>query len=100
MEMIVGAIVAIISALLSSAGVWTFIAKRQDKKDSITKLIIGVAYDRIIFLGTHYINRGYITTSEYHNLYNNLVVPYEECNEDKTIEKIMEEVKKLEMRGD
>lgn len=55
---------SVLIALISSTGLWSFIANRRNKHDAKTRLLIGLAHDRIIYLGTQYIERGYITPDE------------------------------------
>lgn len=43
---------------------------------SIDQLLVGLAHDRIVYLGMKYIERGYITRDEYENLNDYLYVPY------------------------
>ena len=40
------------------------------------KMLIGLAHDRIIYLGMAYIERGYITQDEYENLYELLSIQW------------------------
>ena len=69
-------IIIIITAMLASSGMWAFLSKKLDKNDARTKMLIGLAHDRIIFLGMSYIDRGYVTKDEYENLYTYLYGPY------------------------
>ena len=48
------------------------------KKDIKTMMLIGLAHDRIIYLGMSYIERGWITNDEYENLHDYLYKPYEQ----------------------
>lgn len=49
-------------------------------------------------LGMNYIQRGWITDDEYENLYDYLYVPYEQIGGNGSAKRVMEEVKKLEIR--
>ena len=75
-------IITIVGSVLASSGLWTLINKKLDKKDAKTELLIGIAHDRIVFLGMSYIQRGYITQDEYENLYTYLYNPYLKNNND------------------
>ena len=77
---------------------WTFMQKRADKKDARTQMIVGLGHDRIMFLGIHYIERGYITRDEYENLYEYLYKPYEKLGGNGSAKRIMAEVDKLPIR--
>lgn len=91
-------IIAIITAVIASSGFWAFVMKRSDRKSAEAKLLLGLACDRIVFLGMTYINRGYITKDEYETLHDYLWIPYKECGGDGTAERVMNEVDKLEIR--
>ena len=92
-------IVAIITAILASSGFWAFVMKRSDKKSSETKLLLGLACDRIIHLGMIYIERGWITKDEYETLHDYLWQPYQECGGDGTAARVMSAVDRLEIRN-
>jgi len=72
--------------------------KKAEHKDVKTRMLIGLGHDRIMFLGTSYIKRGYITADEYENLYVYLYKPYEEMGGNGSAARIMEEVKKLPIK--
>lgn len=91
-------VVSVICAVLASSGMWTFMQKRADKKDARTQMIVGLGHDRIMFLGIHYIERGYITRDEYENLYEYLYKPYEQLGGNGSAKRIMAEVDKLPIR--
>lgn len=95
-------IVTIVAATLASSGLWSFILyivqKRDEKKDALTKLILGLAYREITELCIKYIERGYITTDEYEDLLKYLFTPYKELGGDGTVEKLVDEVKKLPIK--
>lgn len=88
-------VVTIVCAVVASSGFWAFIQKRNENKDVKTQMLIGLAHDRIIFLGMHYIERGYITQDEYENLYEYLYKPYEKIGGNGSAKRIMAEVNKL-----
>ena len=89
------ALVAIVCALLGSAGFWKFVIKKTDRNDAKTELLIGLAHDRIMYLGCCYIERGYITQEEYENLHEYLYVPYEKAGGNGSAKRVMSEVDKL-----
>lgn len=91
-------IVTVICSVLASSGLWTIIQKTLDRKDAKTELLIGIAHDRIIFLGMSYVDRGYITQDEYENLYEYLYLPYKKNGGNGSAERVMKEVDKLEIR--
>lgn len=85
----------ILASVLASSGFWAFMQKRMERKDVKTQVLIGLAHDRIIFLGISYIDRGYITQDEYENLYDYLYKPYKTMGGNGSAERIMKEVQKL-----
>ena len=93
-------IIAAISAACASTGFWTFLQHKSEKKDAKTQMLVGLGHDRIMFLGMHYIERGYITRDEYENLYEYLYKPYEILGGNGSAKRIMAEVDKLPIRKD
>lgn len=91
--------ITIICSVIASSGFWSYIQKKSDKKDGRTKLLIGLAHDRIIELGMRYIERGWITQDEYENLNDYLFKPYKQEGGNGSAERVMEEVDKLPMHN-
>ena len=91
-------VLTIVCSVVASSGFWTFLQNRKDKKDRRTELLIGLAHDRIIYLGMSYIDRGYITQDEYENLYDYLYRPYSRNGGNGSAERVMKEVDKLPIR--
>lgn len=94
-ETILVAIITGILTLLASSGLWAFITKVFDSKNARTKLLIGLAHDRILHLGFAYIRRGYISKEEYDDLRTYLYEPYREAGGNGSAERIMNEVHNL-----
>lgn len=90
-------VLTIVSSVLASSGLWAIILKRMEKKDAKTELLIGIAHDRIMFLGSSYLDRGYITRDEYENLYEYLYNPYKKAGGNGSAAHMMEKVDKLPM---
>lgn len=91
-------IVTVVCSVLASSGLWAFVQRRMDKKDAKTELLIGIAHDRIVFLGMSYVSRGYITQDEYENLYTYLYQPYLKNGGNGSASRVMKEVDKLPIR--
>lgn len=94
-------VVTIVCSVLASSGVWTIVLKRIDHKDAKTELLMGIAHDRIIFLGMSYVNRGFITQDEYENLYTYLYEPYKKVvkgGDTGSADRVMKEVDRLPIR--
>lgn len=63
-------LLTILGTILASSGFWAYIQERSKRKAAEnkhnnleTQMLIGLAHDRIIYLGMAYIERGYITQS-------------------------------------
>ena len=54
-------------------------------------MLIGLAHDRIMYLGMCYIERGWITQDEYENLYEYLYKPYEKMGGNGSAKRVMKE---------
>lgn len=91
-------VLTIVGSVLASSGFWAYIQTKREKKDARTRMLVGLAHDRIIYLGMSYIERGYITQDEYENLHDYLYVPYHEMGGNGSAERIMNEINKLELR--
>lgn len=89
---------SVLIALVSSTGLWSYLASYRNKHDAKTRLLIGLAHDRIIYLGTQYIVRGYITPDEYENLNDYLYQPYAENGGNGSAKRVMEQVKALPIK--
>ena len=89
---------SVLIALISSTGLWSYIANYRNKHDAKTRLLIGLAHDRIIYLGTRYIDRGYITPDEYENLHDYLYAPYAENGGNGSAKRVMDQVKALPIK--
>lgn len=85
----------VVCSIFASSGLWAFLQKRKDRTDGKTKLLIGLAHDRIMQSATYYINRGNITADEYENLYEYLYKPYHELGGNGSAERLMKEIDKL-----
>lgn len=95
MEFWMQMVTTIVCSVLASSGLWAIVMKRMERKDAKTELLIGIAHDRIMFLGMSYLNRGYITKDEYENLYEYLYNPYKKAGGNGSAEHIMKQVDKL-----
>lgn len=88
-------VVTVVGAVLASSGLWSYLENRRSKKDVKTQMLLGLAHDRIMYLGLSYIERGYITDDEYENLHKYLYVPYEKLGGNGSAKRIMNEVNKI-----
>lgn len=98
-------VVSIISAVFASTGFWAFItflvqnAKNKNSKNSAeTQLLVGLAHDRICYLGATYLERGWITKDEFENLNDYLYAPYAALGGNGTAKKIVDDCAKLPIK--
>lgn len=96
-EDVLSLIVTVVVSVISSSGLWALIQSRRDKKDARNELLVGLAHDRIVYLGMCYIERGNITRDEYENLHDYLYIPYKKMGGNGSAERVMREVEKLKM---
>lgn len=47
-------VATIVCAVVAFSGFWACIQKRSEKKDVRTQILIGLAHDRIVYLGMDY----------------------------------------------
>jgi hypothetical protein len=90
--------VAVIS-IFASNGFWTYLTRRKDPKDALTRLLLGLAYDKIAHLGMSYIERGWISKDEYEEFQKYLYEPYKAFGGNGVAERIMTEVQNLPIRS-
>lgn len=88
-------VLTVFGSVLASSGLWAYIMKKAEEKDSKTEMLIGLGHDRIVYLGMVYIERGWITQDEYENLNDYLYKPYEKLGGNGSAKKVMQEVNKL-----
>ena len=96
------AIIGIIGAIFGGQGFWAWVMSKSKAKTLDSKLLMGIAYSKIIDQCKRYIKRGCIDTDEYHELYHYLYKPYKEMGGNGTAERLMKIVEKLpeESEGD
>lgn len=85
-------------SVIASSGFWLYVGNRKEKKSLQTELLIGLAHDRIVYLGMRYIQKGWICRDEYENLVEYLWKPYEKLGGNGTARRLMAEVDKLPIR--
>ena len=95
---LVDIILAIVSSLLASSGLWAYVFKKLNNRDAQNDMLIGLGHDRIMYLGMHYIKQGWISSDEYENLSKYLFEPYRALGGNGSAERIMKEVDKLTIR--
>jgi len=91
-------LIPVLIAFITSSGFWIFIGNFKERKGLYTDLLIGLAHDRIVSLGLHYITRGWISQDEYENLNVYLYHPYEKLGGNGSVRRIMLEVDRLPIK--
>lgn len=97
--MLLQIVATVFCSVIASSGFWAFVQKKSDKSSAEQRMLVGLAHDRIIYLGMSYIDRGYITQDEFENLNDYLYKPYEELGGNGSAKKIMQEINKLPMHS-
>ena len=93
-------IVAVICSVMASGGFWAYFQKRTDRNSAANAMLIGLGHDRIMYLAMCYVDRGWVTSDEYENLYQYLYVPYKKMGGNGSADRVMKEVDKLPIRKD
>lgn len=89
----------IVCAVIASSGFWAYLQARRERKDVKTRMLVGLAHDRILSLGMQYIERGHITRDEYENLYEYLYRPYEKMGGNGSAKRIMQIINTLPIQN-
>lgn len=93
-------LVTVFVTVLASNGFWAIIQKKFDRNSTEKKLLMGLAHDRIIYIGRAFIARGWITYDEYEDFMKYLYEPYAAYGGNGAAERISDEVKKLPLKTD
>lgn len=93
-------VVTVVCSVIASSGFWAFVQHMLNKHDSSTQLLLGLAHDRIMDLGKHYLNRKKgISVEEYENLVTYLYEPYLKCGGNGSAKMVMDKVLQLEVKN-
>lgn len=90
-------VVTVFCTTMASSGFWAFLASRKKTEDASTRLMLGLAHDRIVSRGVKLINQGYVTFDEYEDFMKYLAEPYATFGGNGMAEKIVERVKALDV---
>lgn len=89
--------------MVALSGFLVYLRVRKETKDrehdAATRLLMGIAADKIIYLGMKYIDRGWVSKDEYQDLKHYLMDPYKELGGNGTVDRIMRAVDSLEFRS-
>lgn len=90
---------ALLATVFASSGFWNWVTTRNKTATSSEKLLLGLAHDRIVFLGMSFVDRGWITKDEYEDFFKYLYTPYADFGGNGLAEKVMNDVKSLPLRN-
>lgn len=111
-QLILQAVISVLTAVLASGGLWNFLSKKQDmrlaelekqkqeeqnenlKNDFNNKLLLGLAHDRLMYLTNKYLDNGWVSAEEYENLMY-MYQPYIQSGGNGAVKRNMEKVEKL-----
>lgn len=95
-------VLAIIVSVFGSTGFWALITavwqSKTKKKSAESRMLRGLAHDRICELGSRFLKQGYVSKDQYENLHDYLFIPYHDLGGNGTAEKIIEDVKRLPIK--
>lgn len=94
----VDVLITVFVTVIASNGFWSVLQKKFDKNSTEKKLLVGLAHDRIIYIGKGFIARGWVTYDEYEDFMKYLYEPYADYGGNGAAERISDEVKKLPLR--
>lgn len=97
-DMWVPLLITSIVSVTASSGFWAYLQARNKAQNAVQRLILGLAYDKIVTLGMFYIERGWITRDEYEDFRKYLYEPYRDCQGNGVAEQIMNQVSGLPFR--
>ena len=85
--------------LAGSGGFWVYLSgkyeRRDQKRDAYVALIMGLAHDKIVYLGLKYIEKGWVNKDEYDDLIKYFWEPYSALGGNGSAERIVSIVKLL-----
>ena len=88
-------VMAIILAVVGCNGLWAFLQWLGERRGAKTKMILGLGHDKLVYLCTKYIERGWISSDEHEDLTKYLYEPYTKMGGNGTVKRLMAEVNKL-----
>ena len=97
-EPMIIALISAFGAIGTGSGIWSLINRRAQNTSAFNRLVMGLAYDKIVTIGTAYIQRGYVSADEYEAYLKLLVEPYKEMGGNGVAERVAGEVATLKFR--
>lgn len=92
-------LVPVATAFIGSSGAWAYFKSQDKTKKATAKLLMGLAYDKLMSKGVRYIERGYVSKDEYEEFEKYLYSPYKDLGGNGVAERIAQEVSRLPIRS-
>lgn len=99
MHPLIQAVIVSVTSVVASSGFWAYLQKKDSTKTGTTRLLMGLAYDKLTHLGLSYIERGWISKDEYEEYQKYLYEPYRDLGGNGVAERIMQEVSGLPLKS-
>lgn len=97
-----GLLIAFGGFMAGSGGFWVYLRSKYEKRDkrreALLALLMGLAHDKIIYLGIKYIEKGWVDKDEYDDLIKYFWEPYSSLGGDGSTERIVNLVKLLPLK--
>lgn len=88
-----------IVAISASSGFWAYILHKSATRSAETRLMMGLAYEKVMDKGVTYLDRGWVTRDEYEDLRKYFYEPYKALGGNGVAERIMNGVSELPIVG-
>ena len=92
------ALIAAATSVMASSGFWAYLSARERSRNAATRLLMGLAYNRIMIVAMAHIEQGWISKDEYEELRKYLYEPYLALGGNGMAERVMTEVSQLPLR--
>ena len=99
MEVWMPSAVTIVVSVVASSGFWSYMQRKDVRKGAQTRLLLGLAHDRIVHLGMNYLERGWMTKDEYEDFLKYLYEPYAEFGGNGLAKRVVEDLMKIPIVG-
>lgn len=84
-----------IAGIIASSGFWAWMTRKDQAKNAMTRLMMGMAYNHITTVGVKHIRDGWISKDQYEELRKYFYEPYKELGGNGVAERVMNEVTSL-----
>lgn len=99
MEPLLQVLGTILGSALMSSGLWAYFARKDKSRSAQARLLLGLAYDKILDRGEQYIVRGWITMDEFNEYQRYLYGPYKDLGGNGMADKVMQELQRLPLKA-